>query len=705
MLKIFSPKKLTTKLALQIGIALILVFTILITLTTTMMRGIVQSQASSNLRLTAQSNAIMLQDMLTSAEIANQNIVDYLTKRFEDYIANPLEEDMETAINSEVVDGLVLSLSSYQTESYFLNTFWSQVNNNDLIFGMGAMFAPYAFDQRLDKFGIYVDRESAAIKSSDVYFDDDYFNADYYTTSVERGKTYITEPYIYEGSSILTVATPIILQDMLIAVVTTDIDLNAFTALTIAEGEFDSLFTSVINENMNYIIDLDSPELTGTSYYNNFTDQAAQDEFDSYIAQKQPFAHNVLGFTIYYNPITIGDITWWTQSGISDVNLFADTTFLTYLLIGACLVSFVILLFLTIIITSRLLSPLKTLMTVSDNITKGSFTNKLSVKSADEIGVLSNRFNKMSDNLERLVAEIQSLLYQMSQSDFDLSSISDNDLYVGELAEIKSSFVKISQQISLTMNDIKDIAFEVTQSAEQVAYGAQTLAQGTTEQAANIEVLKSSIEDLSEHINKNGEYTIAATELTKSSEQIVITNRTKINDLMKAISEIEASSTNIGKIIKTIEDIAFQTNILALNAAVEAARAGEAGKSFSVVADEVRNLAQKSADATKSTAAHINATLSLVKTGITLAKDANSSFESVSDAQKEYADLIDKISTVSQQQLLSVDSISHNIQEVSEVVQTNAATSQQSAAASEELSVQATTLSNLVSHFKLIDKN
>ncbi len=705
MLKFFSSQKLTTKFAFQIGLSLILVFTILLTITTNMTRAIVQSQATNNLRLTAQSNAVILQEMLNSAEGANQNIVDYLSKRFSDYINNPEEEDMETILESRVVDDLELSLSSFQTESYFLNTFWSLVKNNDVIHGMGAMFAPYAFDQRLNQFAIYVDSENATIQSEDVYFDEDYFNEDYYTLAVEKGSTYISEPYMYADSNIITVSTPIILQDMLIGVVTTDINVSSFDNLTIAQGEFDSLFTSVINENLNYVIDLDSPELTGTSYYNNFTEQAAMDEFDAYIAQKAPFSQSVLGYTIYYNPITIGDITWWTQSGISDVNLFADTTYLTYLLIITCVISLIILLFLTIIISTKLLSPLKNIMTVSDNISKGSFNNKLAVKSKDEIGVLSGRFNLMSDNLERLVAEIQSLLYQMSQSNFDLSNISDNDLYVGELAEIKASFVKISKQISITMNDIKDIAFEVTQSAEQVSYGAQTLAQGTTEQAASIEHLKSSIEELSGYINQNGNYTITATELTKSSADIVSNSRSKMSDLTHAISEIEASSTNISKIIKTIEDIAFQTNILALNAAVEAARAGEAGKGFAVVADEVRNLAQKSADATQSTTAHINSTLSLVKTGTALAKEANDSFESVSTAQKEFVDIIGKISAVSQQQLIGVDNISHNIQEVSEVVQTNAATSQQSAAASEELSVQATTLSSLVSHFVLSEED
>ncbi len=703
---IFS-RKLSAKIALRIGIVLTLVFSLILISTTSIMRVIIESQASENLSLTANSNAIKIQNMVDISETANQNVVDYLNFRFSEYAsmsASEIQAELaDRSRESDVVNGLDLSVSSAETERYFLNSFWSTVKSNEVVSGISMMFAPYAFDQSIEKYAIYVTSEDAMTNSFDVFFEDDYYNEEYYVKAIEQNSIYITEPFNYNGEYLISIASPIIIHENVIGVVTTDISANAMQEIVTTTYSYDTLFASVINEEGNYIMDMNNSDLIGSSYYNNFSSDAQIAEFDTLIAAGEPFMQSLSGFTIYYTPVQVGNVTWWTQCGVMDSELYETSNTLLIGLSLAYIGTLVVLLFVIIFITSKYLSPLNKIATAADNISHGNFDINLEPsKSYDEVGTLTNSFNDMSSILGNLVGEIQRLLYQMSQNNFNLE-ISGDELYVGKLSDIKTSFETISQSISETMTDIKTVAHEVTAGAEQVSSGAQSLASGTTEQAASIEQLKDSIETLTVNIDKNNDYTSRANDFAISSGAIVHENALKMDELTKAISEIEMSSTNISKIIKTIDDIAFQTNILALNAAVEAARAGEAGRGFAVVADEVRNLAQKSSEAARSTTAHIVSTLELVEKGTVLAKDANTSFTSVSKSQSDFAEIMSKIAANSSKQALDVKEISSGIGQIANVVQANAATSQESAAASEELSVQSSNLNELVSEFKLIN--
>ena len=237
--------------------------------------------------------------------------------------------------------------------------------------------------------------------------------------------------------------------------------------------------------------------------------------------------------------------------------------------------------------------------------------------------------------------------------------------------------------------------------AKLFALGAQSLAQGATEQASSLEELSASIADISERVKNNADYAEKAKSLTAEAQVIMQGSVSDMELARQAMDEISSTSKNISKVIKTIDDIAFQTNILALNAAVEAARAGAAGKGFAVVADEVRNLSQKSAEAAKNTTALIESSIEAVEKGSKLVNKTSEGFAQVAVKAEASGKLVDEISAQAQEQASAISQIAIGIEQVSSVVQMNSATSEESAAASEELSSQAEVLKALVDQFKL----
>ncbi|MEG1292422.1 MAG: methyl-accepting chemotaxis protein, partial [Lachnospiraceae bacterium] len=241
----------------------------------------------------------------------------------------------------------------------------------------------------------------------------------------------------------------------------------------------------------------------------------------------------------------------------------------------------------------------------------------------------------------------------------------------------------------------------VNVGSEQVAGASQALAQGSTEQASAIEEVTASINEIAEKTRRNAEQANDTNVLVKEIKNEAASGDSQMKEMIHAMLEINDSSENISKIIKVIDDIAFQTNILALNAAVEAARAGVHGKGFAVVAEEVRNLAGKSASAASETAEMIEDSIKKVAHGSKLAQDTAAALSEIVNSIEKIVELVDNIAISSVDQSTAVTQIDQAISQVSHVVQTNSATSEECAAASEELSNQAAILRNLVGHYKL----
>ena len=353
-------------------------------------------------------------------------------------------------------------------------------------------------------------------------------------------------------------------------------------------------------------------------------------------------------------------------------------------------------------VTRRITKPIKEIEAAVKEMAGGNLDVTIAYESRDELGSLSNSVREMTGRLKAIISDEAYVLGELATGNFNvLSRMADS--YVGAFQGILEAMRGIKKSLNETLRQINQSADQVASGSEQVSSGAQALSQGATEQASSIEELAATINEISEQVKSNAENAMdVSAKAVQTGKQMAESNG-QMQEMIAAMEEISNSSNEIGKIIKTIEDIAFQTNILALNAAVEAARAGSAGKGFAVVADEVRNLASKSADASKSTAALIEASLKAVENGTRIAGQTADFMTEVVEGTKVLTETIDKISEASNAQAASINQVTQGVDQISSVVQTNSATAEESAAASEELSGQAQILKRLVGRFTLQD--
>ena len=317
----------------------------------------------------------------------------------------------------------------------------------------------------------------------------------------------------------------------------------------------------------------------------------------------------------------------------------------------------------------------------------------------DEIGMIAQTTHRVCGCLRQTIDDVGRILGEIADGNLAVDVTANASYYIGDFRALFESLQSIHANLMNVIRDISKVAGQVDISADQVSNGAQALSQGTMEQAASIEGLLSNVTDISTQLQTSTVRCGSASELVDKASGYALEADTKMGELREATNNIDRSSAQIVTIIKTIEDIAFQTNILALNAAVEAARAGSAGKGFSVVADEVRNLAAKSADAAQNTSGLINRSILDVKTGTEATGHAVSAMDVIGDCIKTIKELMDEISAASVQQSEMIVAVRNGIQEISTVVQTNSSAAERSAAVSKELSHQAKTLSQLISRF------
>lgn len=357
--------------------------------------------------------------------------------------------------------------------------------------------------------------------------------------------------------------------------------------------------------------------------------------------------------------------------------------------------------FLTLKTAKDIAGPIKSLKETAEDLAAGKLDAKLDYAKDDEIGELAVTLGKTASCLQGIVTDLVYNLHEMSGGNFQVHSKLGDDGYVGDFEAVRKQLGIIKQGISNTMNQITQAADEVAGGAGQVSSGAQALSEGSTQQASSVQQLAATIDEISAKIEENAKNAQEANQQAKEVGSCMTESNKQMEDMISAMNHISETSSKISTIVKTIQDIAFQTNILALNASVEAARAGSAGKGFAVVADEVRNLANKSQEASQNTAKLIEESLSAVEKGTSIANSTAQSLGTAVDGAKNLEETIDKISAASSTQAHSVHQVTESVEQISSVVQTNSATAEESAAASEELSGQAQMLKNMVGCFKL----
>ena len=541
---------------------------------------------------------------------------------------------------------------------------------------------------------------------ADAYYDNslgiDVNTRAWYTMVKENpGKTCTTGAYIdaISGGLVVTVATGIYDGNTLVGVVGMDIVLDALveelSRITIGETGYLTVFDcdDVVLYHPDSAMQMTS---LGEIDYSDNMRKTLDSHTDAHAMEYERNGIDYCGSVTY-----IESTDWQILSCMpyeefnQEVGQAIDTVN------GGFMVVFVILAAIIVVVALAITTPIKTLSNAVGKLAAGDLDVEIKAKSKNEIG-------QLAESVTQLVARLKSYILYINEVSDILEEISHGDLnfelkqeYIGEFAPIKVAFNDIQRNLNRAMYQIAGSAAQVDSSTGQIASAAQALAQGATEQASAVEQLSATIQDLS--VRSQGEAQ-RATNLSQGvatmGTQLEESNR-QMQNLRRAMEEISTQSSEIAKIIKTIEDIAFQTNILALNAAVEAARAGAAGKGFAVVADEVRSLAGKSADAAKSITGLINDSLAAIENGSGLANETADSLAQVAKNVEQVVLAVGQFASRYQEQNVSLDEISTGIEQISAVVQNNSATAEESAASSEELSGQAHLMKQLIDEFDL----
>ena len=376
-------------------------------------------------------------------------------------------------------------------------------------------------------------------------------------------------------------------------------------------------------------------------------------------------------------------------------------------IITAVIVMFVVSLILVIVftrlLTGYITTPVREIERAMAKVREGALDEaEVNYESKDELGQLADSVRETVGMLQKLVPDVAYLSRELGNGNFNVKS-KNPDVYVGDYFEILQSLRYVRDTLNDTIAQIDAASGHLLSSSNQVSGGAQALSQGATQQASAVQELAATIADVTDKVKLNAENAEMAMKMAKDAELGINSSNEEMQSLMGAMDDIQKSSNEISKIIKNIDDIAFQTNILALNAAVEAARAGAAGKGFAVVADEVRSLAAKSAEAAKSTTTLIENSMQAVNVGMKYAQNTSQALQTVVKHASDVALKAGEIAEASGEQFGAIQQISVGIDQISAVTQTTSATAEESAATSQELTGQANMLKVLTGKFTLCD--
>ena len=556
----------------------------------------------------------------------------------------------------------------------------------------------------LDAYTSYEDKTiflgSGAVLSSDF----DPTIRSWYSSAKSQNKAICTSPFVdaSTGGIIFTVAAPIKANGNFVGVFGCDFKLDVLTGLAssmkLTEHGYPVLIdgdgTFIVHSNPDFMPTKDGKLTTVSSAsgeYSKALSSLGNDVsigiYKDYDGVEKYFTFKKLdkaGWIVGYI-IPKGDI----EGTLADLGIMFLVMFVVFFVGGTAIVFFVM---------TRHLKSLGKLSDTAALIANGDLSARFEYESDDEIGRLCSEFAKCIDSMRVYVDDISEVLTAVSNGDL---TVSPSVEYHGDFKKIEDSMRLILRELTSIMSDIDNESAQVMNGSSQMAEGSQSLADGTTRQASAIEEISATIAEVSSQISNTAQNASQAGQLSQQTQDKVNEQDAEIQSMVTAMNEISSTSQEIEKIIKTIEDIAFQTNILALNAAVEAARAGDAGKGFAVVADEVRNLSGKSDEAAKSTSTLIRAAIDAVDNGSRIALATAESMKDVKEMSAKTAELITEIASASAEQNESIRQITAGVEQISQVIQTNSATAEETAASCQELSGQSRLLKNQVARFRL----
>lgn len=694
--------RLSTKIAKICSLILILIFTVVIATAIILSNRTITASIKNEFLTRSENISNKVESILLSARNSAEAVTSYLETAYVESAGQTVPEDTKEYL-SEIYK-VKISEKSKEVENYITETVRQSVRVNQDIVGIGVLFEPHAFDNNIKDYAFYISTQAVddAIEPYIPYAE--FSHNEYYAIPKETKEPFITAPYDDAGYKMVTYCIPIMYKDEFKGVITADINVSDFSKIVSDTNKFSSQYTTIVDLNGIVVFDTEDETNVGVNMM-DFIQEDILAGIKSKMEGTEPFEVEIVradgvNEISFYTPIITDGAKWWSITALEKNDMLASVRLMTTVLIIMAVISIIAIVAALFIIITKMLLPINAVVEAMESISHGSLDVSLQQKSNDEIGRLVSSFNETVTSLNEIIGDQSMLLEEMAQGNFNVESGAE-EAYQGDYQKMLAAIKSISTQMSNALRQISQSSDQVSSGADQVSSGAQALSQGATEQASSVEELAATVNEISLRVKANAESAQKGSRLAESTGIKMEESNHQMQEMIAAMGEISEKSSQIGKIIKTIEDIAFQTNILALNAAVEAARAGMAGKGFAVVADEVRNLASKSAEASNNTAALIEDSIQAVEKGTQLAGETARTLSEVVESAGQVVTVVGEISKASTEQASSIAQVTQGIDQISSVVQTNSATAEESAAASEELSGQAQILKSLVGQFKL----